>query len=407
MRKKVAWAFLILLAKVPLAQVALNYNLTDAILEPGGSAILPGRLDYYGSESAYIKIRLTKIAPANWDIGACTETYCFTETTTINAAPGSRTNLSVEVYPSLSASGLAKLVMTANVIGSLDTAKIEFRFAINTDWLLVNGGIPQNAKYFIEAAKNTGLQFVCVPETFVTTARALRFSNIIWFSGNEQETPINNDEMGIILISANSGIPVGLVGQNIVEGWGPNPPDYITSVFGCKYSGEGTLSVDDECDGISFDIYGGDGADNQTSPDALLVEGDAQICFRYSNGSIAGVRKETGDIKTAVLGFGIEAIPDIEMREEVLSNLVLWLSSWSVSEKPERVSNITVFPNPFNAACEIYSNTELVSILNAQGQVIDMIKTTNGKALWYPKNTGSGVYFIESEKGKKKAIYLK
>lgn len=407
-RNFVAVFILVLVAAFSFGQVSLDFGLTDALVDPGGSAILSGRLTYSGAENANIKIKLVKSAPPGWDIGACTETYCFSESTTIPMEPGDRENLSIEVYPSSSANGLAKVIMSANIAGLPDTVSVEFRFAIDADWLLVNGGTNSNARYFIESARDIDLHFVCVQETFVTTTRALRFRNIIWFSGDEQDVPINEDEMGIILISANSGIPVGLIGQNIVEGWGPNPPEYITSVFGCKYSSEGTLFINDECDGISFSILGGDGANNQTTPDALIALGDAEVCFRYDDGTIAGVRNEGSDTRTCVLGFGIEAISDGETRTEVLSNIVLWLSNSTVSEYVQsNNSGIFAFPNPFNSVCEIHSSTPDVRIFDIYGKLIEIIKINDGKALWNPQNLSSGIYFVEVNKIRQKLVYLR
>jgi len=61
-------------------------------------------------------------------------------------------------------------------------------------------------------------------------------------------------------------------------------------------------------------------------------------------------------------------------------------------------SELTVFPNPFNSSCVIYTpSNAVVEIYDLNGKLVHKASTTTGKYVWNPhKNVSSGVYIIRA-----------
>ncbi len=99
---------------------------------------------------------------------------------------------------------------------------------------------------------------------------------------------------------------------------------------------EGTLF-----DGLSFDIAGGDGADNQLYPDAIEVaEPDfAVLLLRYDNGLIAAVGAfRCLAYRSVFFSFGFEAIAGREARIQVMDRVLEWLMQPDPAEGIELIS---------------------------------------------------------------------
>jgi hypothetical protein len=82
-------------------------------------------------------------------------------------------------------------------------------------------------------------------------------------------------------------------------------------------------------DGMDLHIAGGDGANNQTYPDAISpYDSDATTILTYRNSSYKGaIRVTDADFGSRIvyLGFGFEAIDNAQDRANLLGGALLWL----------------------------------------------------------------------------------
>jgi uncharacterized repeat protein (TIGR01451 family) len=72
-------------------------------------------------------------------------------------------------------------------------------------------------------------------------------------------------------------------------------------------------------------LNGGDGANNQTWPDAIGPRGSAQTVLTYTNGLGGGVAVDTGTYRAINLGFGIEGVNRAVDRAAVVRDGLTWL----------------------------------------------------------------------------------
>lgn len=163
-------------------------------------------------------------------------------------------------------------------------------------------------------------------------------------------------------------------------------------------------------DGMEFAIEGGDGADNRGVPTALRLDGGV-ACLKYSVLRKAGVRNETDDYRTLLLGFPFEAIATEESRNELMLNSLVYLAGFDLSGVPAgeetnllpRVFLGQNYPNPFNPATEISfslpepAKVEIVVFDLAGREVARLAAGDYAAGLhrvrWSAVDAASGVYF--------------
>ena len=135
-------------------------------------------------------------------------------------------------------------------------------------------------------------------------------------------------------------------------------------------------------DGLSFAINGGDGADNNVSPDLIATGGNGIACLFYDTGQVAGVRLDENVYQTVFCGFSFEGIADDVSREGLMQNVVNWFTSGATGVASEVASALAVTapianPNPFNPSTniefEVLGNDPLplqIEIYDLRGQLV-------------------------------------
>ena len=88
------------------------------------------------------------------------------------------------------------------------------------------------------------------------------------------------------------------------------------------------LPGDPITEGLVFDIAGGTGADNQDYPSWVEPLGaDSELILEYETGYGCGVRALHGTGKVVYLSFGFEAVADQTSREQLMANILAWLTA--------------------------------------------------------------------------------
>jgi hypothetical protein len=164
--------------------------------------------------------------------------------------------------------------------------------------------------------------------------------------------------------------------------------------------------------GMSFNIYGGTGANNQTrQADLDPLDAAATSFLTYDDGTFdhnAALRIETPTYRAVYLGFGFEAIADEYNRNLLMSNILAWLGMLATEEPgtvvpPFSFSLGSAYPNPFNPTVTIpYAVGALspvrLSVFDLLGRevavlVSDVREPGAYAARWNATSFASGIYF--------------
>jgi PKD repeat protein len=108
-------------------------------------------------------------------------------------------------------------------------------------------------------------------------------------------------------------------------------------------------------DGLQLAISGGDGADNQTSPNEIAPLAPATAVLSYTTGSASdgagAIKVDTGIYKAVYFSFGFEAINNANDRATVMARVLSWLLepippvAAFTSSTPDWLGQETIFTN--------------------------------------------------------------
>jgi len=244
---------------------------------------------------------------------------------------------------------------------------------------------------------------------------------VVWLTGNATTNTLDESEQTKLADYLDGGGRLLVSGQGI--GWDighPDPgdaffTDYLHADFIQPYYDGQTIygvSGDPISDGISFDIVGGECADNQTrQADIDPLDDTATSFLTYTSGSFernAALRIETANYRAVYLAFGFEAIADQDSRDLLMANMMDWLGAGSATEPEGVVSPLSFnlgsgYPNPFNPVVTIpfalgERSPVKLSVFDLLGrEVAVLVSGTRGPgayaARWDGSALPSGVYF--------------
>ena len=188
---------------------------------------------------------------------------------------------------------------------------------------------------------------------------------VIWFT--EASFPsLNTDDIDNLKSYLNNGGNLFLTGQDI--GWDFNDPegynygnpfyadylhaDYVSNIsHNLHVVGEVGNPISSE---LAYFITGGDGANNQFSPDIIEPKPEANTVFSYSNFQGAGVTY-SGNYKVVYFGFGFEGIDNYTTRNTVLNNIIDWFSGLSINHN--HLPDTENTSNPYPVYTKVISQT--------------------------------------------------
>jgi hypothetical protein len=244
---------------------------------------------------------------------------------------------------------------------------------------------------------------------------------VVWLTGSATTNTLDESEQTKLADYLDAGGRLFVSGQGIGFDIGhPDPgeeffTDYLHADFIQPFSEGRTVYgvIDDPIsDGMSFDIYGGECANNQTRQADIDPLDDAATGFlTYTSGSFernAALRIETANYRAVYLAFGFEAIADEYNRDLLMANILDWLGVESAVEPEGSVSPLSFslgsgYPNPFNPVVTIpftlgeHSLVKL-SVFDLLGrEVAVLVSGARGPgaytARWDGSALPSGVYF--------------
>ena len=378
-----------------------------------------------GLNSETYTISAVPDVPAGWTVSTYTEAGAFSGSTARTLASEECETLRVVISSNGHGGyGTVKLAVSASHIASrVDT--LTAAFSTGASVLLVDDDLGANYEnWYIQALEDIGINFVHYNTSAKGTPSAAYMSNfdvVVWFTGDDYSSTLTSTDQSNLQTYLNGGGKLFLTGQDIgydLTDDGSTSNSFYTNYLHAQYlnddagvAGVVGVSGDPIGDGLSFNILGGDGANNQNYPSIISPTGGSVPVFNYSGGSsCAAVRYDSGTFRVVYLAFGFEGIDNRADRDSVMARVLRWLApDLGIGESafcaPDAI-NIIATPNPFNSAVSIrLAPADIVrgaEILDLAGRVVcafsdEEILSSGGRLVWKPgENVPAGIYLIRA-----------
>lgn len=397
-----------------------------------------------GAQADTYRVVMAKDLPGIWQSIACLPWGCFFDSANVSIAAAQQETITVDIMP-LGTTGVGTVTMRVRSFGDpLQTAAIPLTAITNigVDILVVDDDGTQDYETYYEAAlDSTDLTYGTfdLSTTIVDTSELLPFSAVVWFTGEATPVLTERDRLAISGY-LESGGRLFISGQDIAYALNDSASGeadsasvaWFEDTFYTQYLGDDSDTLilegipgDPISNGLTLSISGGDGAGNQTSPDALAGNPPYPI-FHYPGllPPAGAVKVSTGVYKLVYFAFGFEAINNAADRVLVMDRVIDWLFNPTSVEHHEEIASQPVafslspnYPNPFNATTTFSliisgqkSTPITLYIYNVLGQevrtLVDGIMSPGSYlVVWDGKdnlgqNLASGVYFSRLQAGK-------
>ncbi|MBN1423044.1 hypothetical protein JXA88_00670 [Candidatus Fermentibacteria bacterium] len=356
-RAMMAFVGLLVAAAAADVHVAMDRHacVGELTSQTGVEVGLFGEMANTGTSTLNVQCALVTSQPEAWlPPGVCIGVSCFPSDMdfSVELPPGAQLEVHLSFYPFDTAGKGVYWFRYANAARA-DSVRLEIFSGVES--LLVDDDGEGDSQRFVERSIPGNRVFLTWDQSLEPLALSdvALLERIVWITGSASAGCITEDEAEVMTALLQDGGKLLLSGQNALEG-------EVGAAFGQDELGASVQSTSVESrhvrgvagtvfDLISFDIAGGDGADNQTSPDALSPEGLAVRALRYESGEIAAVGRIGQDGRRSLAcGFGIEACADSTVLEESLDFFLSWLDgdvSGDVAQ-PAAPLMVSLGPNP-------------------------------------------------------------
>ncbi len=222
-----------------------------------------------------------------------------------------------------------------------------------------------------------------------------RFNTVVWGAG-PGVSPLDVSDMTSLSTYLGGGGNLFLSGADLAfSSCDPGSPSFDTTAcawyqntLGVAYTAN-TGSVDfvtgaggdPVFPGSSYAINGGDGSNDNTSPDVIAATGGGLASLSYSGGGTAVVASDPGTGKSIFAGFGFAGISTAASRADFMAQVMSWFGGAVTAagdhEVPTFATRPEAWPNPFNPQTsirfEVGGNSEVpatVTVYDVQGRAV-------------------------------------
>lgn len=326
-----------------------------------------------------VMVNMVKNVPGDWVASLCEEELCyppFLLDIELILAPGQTTELIIDITPITVLGKGSTLITLTSKNNPVDTMTSDFTVVSSELDVLFVSGLVNSAEdaYFTDAIAAAGKSHATWSLADMGKATAVDLGNyetVIWGVGGAL-TGLDSDDMTNINTFMAGGGDFLLSAQNLAFAkcdpispfYDPAAHLWFQNTLGTDYAANlgstdvvSSLGSDAIFHGASYNINGGDGSNNNLSPDALLATGVGQTSLTYTGGTTALVRTFQGDSKTAFASFGIEGISSEVARNDFIAKTLTWFASQASAvddgQAPRLTRRALAWPNPFNPQTSI------------------------------------------------------
>ncbi|MEJ5308970.1 MAG: M14 family zinc carboxypeptidase [Anaerolineae bacterium] len=216
--------------------------------------------------------------------------------------------------------------------------------------LVVDDDVGANYEtYFLSALDALGIPYArwTVATQSSPTIQVLSpYAVVLWFTGDDALNSLTRAEQITLVSYLNAGGRLFVTGQNIgmdiKNDNGAFFRDVLHAAFVQDNAGVTETTGLSFYHGITATLTGGDGANNQTSPDVIApYDAAATPVFTYTTGA-AGLAVDDGARRLIYLAFGVEGAADGATRAAILRDGLAWLG---LSQPPARLE-LALTPQP-------------------------------------------------------------
>jgi hypothetical protein len=341
-------------------------------------------------------VTTVKEMPAAWSCSLCEGTICyppFIQQISFNLAPGSETNVDIDLTPlAVEGAGVAHVTVASQGDPSLVSSR-EFRVVTTgVEVLLVDGDGGQSLEdYYAPALASGDVTWASWPrhEAGALASPELEaFAGVIWF-GEAMEPALDEADRSALAYYVQHGGTLLLCGQDLAwQACSPASPWYSSQaaawfqvVLGTAYAADATGAVEVAAlpaapfgsSWFSGTLNGSGGAGNSTSPDALTAVGAGALAQTYRNGNWAAVTSTWGAGRSLFCGYAVESLGASEA-SLFLHGFLDWALGRAsgvddvVPAAPG--GTLAVAPNPFNPSTTL--RFDLAASGTVQAEICDL-----------------------------------
>ena len=375
-----------------------------AICAVGDSTNFTLNLRNIGIEMDSYSLNLIPLSiPADWDA------YMFSgdTATTVIVASYSAYEVPITVHATSAGKGnIGVVIHSAELAERYDT--LVFSVGAGFDVLVVDDSPNSDATAYADYLDGAGASYFCwdvQKDGAIGAYSTLGIDRLIWFCGEDTLINLQGDErtqmrnyflsMGGKIILSGSGIGIVCRGDYT----------FYTLTLGAQFGGI-TTSIG-AISAIGYSPLTGFtfGLDDIVKAEIILPHPSwgAISSFRYSDGTGAGIGRESGSSRIVYLGFPVENISSPSEMELFMDRCFQFLDEGftGIDEKNLPASvNLSATPNPFNSVCVIsYSipqSAGTIEIHSIDGRKLISEKVAGcGEFKWTPDENTSAVYLMK------------
>jgi len=181
--------------------------------------------------------------------------------------------------------------------------------------------------YYERSLEAAGHSYVKV-EGPPTKRELLSFDCVVWLTGRDFTTTLTRDDQANLAAYLDGGGSLFLSGQDI--GFNIHDTDFFRNYLHVEYVKDNAgiyvlegVPGDPISNGMTIEIAGGDGGDNQYWPSEIVpITAFAREVFNYKNDGCAAVVVDAGTYRVVYFAFGFEAINTTSDRDEVMRRVL-------------------------------------------------------------------------------------
>lgn len=232
----------------------------------------------------------------------------------------------------------------AKTIG-FETSRIEISISSDTHIQLALQNVPEYlvidrasdedsiSNYYTDALDVLGKEYTLTNE--IIPDMIAGYEKILFYTGRNANTAkiATPEEQESLLEYVKNGGGLLMSGQDI--GWALKSGDLYKKALGAVYIGDKSPVKTVTNDTLTFELDGGDSANNQKWPDIIAVNEefeDVEILYSYQNRGPSILAHKFGSGRTAYMAFGFEGINGVSNRNTVIAELDVVISP-TISDK--------------------------------------------------------------------------